>query len=497
MWDTTIVDDLAQVALAALTARTSGLEYGDVRFVAHERRHAASVNGVTSSRESTSRGAGIRVLVRDSTGRGGWGFAATSQLDASGLEAAVAEALACAEANCGFQPEGTVTPVYPGSSERGRYATPVERCPFQVPLADLEARVTAVDEAYRGEDVITRECAIDAHRLDSLFVATSGAHLRQTLTRTGATSKVTVGRPGVPHHQTRSNPFGVYGSGGLELVDRFRMAEEAGRVADEARTILAAPPCPSGRSTVVIGPQMLALLVHEVAGHALELDRALGLEAAYAGRSFLTTDLLGKLRYGNELVTIVSDPTWPGGVSTYGWDDEGTPARAVPMVDRGLFVAYLSGRSDAPLVGLESSAACRATCWSRQPIDRMTNVNLLPGTGPTAEEIIAGVEDGLYLDVPCGWSINADRNGFRFSVEICRRIRGGRLGEWLRNGAFSSPTTPEFWARCRAVASDPPVTLGFSNCAKGQPVQIQYTGHVVPQVVCFDEVEVGEHGSME
>lgn len=162
------------------------------------------------------------------------------------------------------------------------------------------------------------------------------------------------------------------------------------------------------------------------------------------------------------------------------------------MMKDGIHVNYLSGRSNAHLLGLKSSGACRSIGWHRMPIDRITNVNLLPGTELTAEEIIASIDDGLYLDIPCGWSINSDRNGFRFSVEQCREIKNGKLGKWLRNGAFSSETTPEFWAQCIAIAKDEPLTLGFPNCAKGQPVQVQYTGHVVPKAVRFDKVNTGE-----
>ena len=154
------------------------------------------------------------------------------------------------------------------------------------------------------------------------------------------------------------------------------------RIGEEAVALLSAPQCPSGRFTIVLDPSQLYMQVHESCGHPSELDRVYGTEASYAGTSFLTTDKLDEgFRYGSDLVDIVADATAPGGMGTFGWDDEGVAAQSVPLVRNGIFVGYLSSRETAPRIGRQSGGAMRADGWNRIPLIRMTNVNLLPKPG--------------------------------------------------------------------------------------------------------------------
>src|SRR5204863_1754268 len=146
--------------------------------------------------------------------------------------------------------------------------------------------------------------------------------------------------------QKRSYPnsFGRHqGTGGWELVQAMRLVENAPRIAEEAIGLLSATQCPSELTTLVIDPTQMALQVHESCGHAVELDRVLGMEAAYAGTSFLTRDRLG-IQYGSQHVNIVAHATAPGGLGTFGWDDEAVPAASTPTVPEGRFLNYLSSR---------------------------------------------------------------------------------------------------------------------------------------------------------
>ncbi len=498
MWDKEHVETLAQSILDSIKNKDKTCVYGDIRFIDDKSRASSCTNGVAASQSSNSRGFGVRLLTCGKDGRMGWGFASSSILDPDNLSFVVDEAYRNGIANQIFQPSDSAPLEFQGTEESGEFVSTVERCPFSVPLSELEGQLIELDKAMDRERMLKRCGFIMAQQQDKWFFATTGARIHQTLTYTGAMASITVSGPN-GRHQSRSypSPCGNFAAEGLEFVDKLSLADKLDGLYEEACTILDGEECPAGSFDVVLGPQMLALLVHEVAGHALELDRALNMEAAYAGASFLKPEQMGKLVYGPKMVNIVSDPTFPGAVGSYGWDDEGTRAHSVPMVKDGIHVGYLCGRASGQAAGMSSSAACRSTGWNRQPIDRMTNVNLLPGDQMTADEIIGSVKEGLYLDVPCGWSINSDRNGFRFSVEICRRIKDGKLTDWLQKGAFSSATTPEFWQKCIAIAKDTPLPAGFNNCAKGQPVQIQYTGHVVPMAVLFEGVEVGEHGTVD
>ncbi len=478
--------------------------HAELRIVDSRHMRVWTEDGNQKGVEASDRGWGLRVLVRRD-GRWGWGFASSPFFDEEAVGRVCAEACSGAAAALAFGgAPGAETGVYedeeifPDERTCGFFETPVETDPFELGASVFRERAAALDAMLAGERVVARRVFFSFAREHKFFFSSRGARLEQVITRSGAGMSVTVSSRDGSRVQERSHPScsGNFGTGGVEFVDSFGLEEAAPRLRTEAALIVEAPECPREVTDVVLGPQMTALLVHEVAGHALELDRALGWESAFAGVSFLEPSGVGRFEYGAPLVNIVSDPTWPAAVATCGWDDEGTPSALRWLVKGGIHVGYLCGRYDAPLAGVEPSAAARADSWARIPIDRMTNVNLLcaPGNGPSVEEVMARAEGGLYLDVPSGWSINSDRDGFRFSVQIARRIRNGVPGDWYRNGAFSSPSTPSFWSRCAAVAAPPPVVVGFDNCAKGQPVQTQYTGHVVPAAVLFREVRVGEHG---
>jgi TldD protein len=228
---------------------------------------------------------------------------------------------------------------------------------------------------------------------------------------------------------------------------------------------------------VVIDSQQMALQVHESCGHATELDRAMGMEASFAGTSFLTTDRLGTFRYGSEAVSITADGTTPGGLGTFGWDDEGVPAQRSPLIQNGLFVGYLMDRETAASIGRTSNATSRADGWNRIPMIRMANVNLEPGNGGTLDDLIGGVDDGIYFGTNRSWSIDDRRLNFQFGTEIAYEIKGGKLGAMLKNATYTG-ITYEFWNSCDAVGSPDSWRLwGTPNCGKGEPMQVAHVGH--------------------
>jgi TldD protein len=279
--------------------------------------------------------------------------------------------------------------------------------------------------------------------------------------------------------QTRSfpNSFGRHQiCAGWEAIERFDLPGNAGRIAEEAVALLSAPPCPAGTMTVILDATQAALQVHESCGHPTELDRVLGHEAAYAGTSFLTPDLLGTFRYGSEQVTMTADSTRAPGLGTFGWDDEGVAAQRSVLVDQGLFTGYLSSRETAAAIGQLSNGAMRADGWSRLPIIRMTNVNLEPGTS-SLEEMIATTERGVYLQTNRSWSIDDRRLNFQFGTQNGWEIVDGVVTRLVRNPIYSGQT-PEFWRSCDAVAGPPEwQMLGVVNCGKGQPSQSMHVGH--------------------
>jgi TldD protein len=217
----------------------------------------------------------------------------------------------------------------------------------------------------------------------------------------------------------------------------------------------------------------------------------LGGEASYAGISWVRAEDLGSVQYGSPLMNVTADATNPGGLGSYRWDDEGVEGRAVPIVCEGVLRGFLSGRESAAAIGLERSTGCmRAEGFARQPIVRMTNVNLEPGDAGSLEDLIAATDSGIYMETNKSWSIDQRRLHFQFGTEIAWEIENGRRMRMLRNPTYAG-VTPQFWAGLDAVCSAPAWRLwGVLNCGKGEPGQSMHVSHGVAPAR-FRNVQVG------
>ena len=229
--------------------------------------------------------------------------------------------------------------------------------------------------------------------------------------------------------------------------------------------------------------------VHESVGHPTELDRVYGTEAAYAGTSFLSPDDLGSLRYGSDLMNVTADSTTPGGLGTFGFDDEAVPARSEAIVEAGVLRGFLTSRETAERLGAGGGGSMRADGWARMPLVRMTNLNLEPGDG-TLEELLADVDDGLYMETNKSWSIDDKRLNFQFGTQIGWEIKNGTLGRMLRDPTYTG-VSPVFWGSLDAVAGPDSWQLyGLTNCGKGQPGQSAHVSHGAAPAR-FRDVQVG------
>ena len=475
--------------------RQAGASYGDIRIREDRKEHVNVQNGRPEHiAVDRSAGFGVRVIVD-----GAWGFFGTHRLEESALEPAVRQAAAIARASA-RPPQATraarararepvvLAPVEPA---RGFYETPHDVDPFQVPLEEKLALLEAATRAMRGPNLKLAQAFASSYLAHQHFASTEGARLEQRILQCGGGIAATAIAGGDMQVRSYPNSFrGNFATGGWEFVRAMRLGEEAPRVADEAEALLAAPPCPQGRRTIVLDGGQLALQVHESCGHPIELDRVLGMELSYAGDSFLTTDKLGAFQYGSPAVNIVADTTVRGGLGTFGWDDEGVPAQRTPIVEAGRFVGYLTSRETAPAVGRTSSGAMRASGWHRIPLIRMTNVNLLPGSAGRLEDLLAATDDGLYLATNKSWSIDNKRLNFQFGTEMCREIKGGKFGAIYKNATYTG-LTPEFWGSCDAVCGPEAWQLwGTPNCGKGEPSQTARVGHGTAPAR-FQSVQVG------
>jgi len=468
------------------TAARLGAAYADVRVVRRlEESIAIKTGRLEGVATGESEGFGVRVLVG-----GAWGFASSHRLELDEADAIAATAVRIARASASTLRRPAVLDDRPPAS--GRYETPLVEDPFAIPLEAKIADLLAADRAAVAvKGIAFTESMYAAQREWKTFAASDGSFTEQVITHVG--SGVEANAVEGDEHQRRSYPDagGGFQAAGYEYIRGLDLAAHTEAYAEEAVALLSAPQCPAGWRTIILDPSQLYLQIHESCGHPTELDRVFGTEASYAGTSFLTTDKLTTgFRYGSDLVTIVADATAPGGMGTFGWDDEGVAAQAVPLVKEGAFVGYLSSRETAPRIGRRSGGAMRADGWNRIPLIRMTNINLLPVAGRSLAEIEADTDDGLYLASNRSWSIDDRRLNFQFATEVAYEIKGGKRGRLLKNPTYTG-ITYEFWRSCDAIADERDyVMLGTPNCGKGEPGQVGHVGHAVSGAR-FRDVEVG------
>jgi TldD protein len=478
--------DLTSRALDTATAL--GATYADVRVIRRLEESitikSARVEGVSSGE---SEGFGVRVIVD-----GAWGFAASHHLSPAEADRVAAEAVRIAKSSA------TAIRIPVRLDDRapatGCFETSVAEDPFTVSLDRKIADLLAADRAMNAvKGIAFSESMYAAQREWKTFAASDGSYTEQVITHIG--SGLEANAIDGDEHQRRSFPDngGLWASAGYEFVRAMDLEANAERVASEAVELLSAPPLPAGTRTILLHPSQLYMQVHESCGHPTELDRAFGTEASYAGTSFLTPDLLGTFRYGSDLCDIVADATVPGGLGTFGWDDEGVAAQQVPLIKEGIFVDYLSSRETAPRIGRRSGGAMRADGWNRIPLIRMTNVNLLPKPGMSFDDIVADTDDGLLFETNRSWSIDDRRLNFQFGTEICREVKGGKPGRLYRNGTYTG-ITYELWRSMDAVGDASSWRMwGTPNCGKGEPGQTGHVGHGVSGAR-FRNVRVGVMG---
>ena len=475
--------DLADAALNA--AQVKGANYADVRLDEQLQQDIEVKNGqLAAVSDSSSEGFGVRVLVD-----GAWGFAGSSRLEKEEVEEVVDRAIRIARASARVRS----TPVDLGApvTSRGQYRTPVERDPFTVPLSEKVDLLLRADQAMGAVEGITiREGSMEFIRQRKVFASTEGALTEQELYESGAGIEATATSPDDVQNRSYPNSFGRHqGSGGYEYITALELDKHAQRIGEEAVALLSAAQCPSGVKTLILDASQVALQIHESCGHPTELDRVFGMEAAYAGTSFMTPEKLNHLRYGSPQVTITADALTPTGLGTFGWDDEGVPAQRSFLIKEGLFVGYLTSRETASVLGQSSNGTMRADGWNRIPLIRMTNVSLQPGDS-SRERMIAETKDGVYMETNRSWSIDDKRLNFQFGTQLAYEIVDGKRGRMLKNATYAG-ITPEFWNSCDAVAGKPEWRVwGLANCGKGQPPQTAHVAHGASPAR-FQNVRVG------
>lgn len=463
--------------MAVDLAVRGGAGYADIRIGRTEVEYLCAREGrMEKCTWGVSFGFGLRVL------RGGsWGFAACEKIGEAEIRRAVALALEKARASARLQPRPVVLEEVPG--HRAIWILPVEIDPFAVSLGEKSDLLLAVNAAALGAGADYCWSSLHFAHEEKLFVSSRGSVIEQSRFRTQPNFSATA----VDRESGRfayRDSLAAPRAAGWEHVVASDLTAEAAVAAGQAREKLAARSVEPGVYDVVIDGTNLYLTIHETVGHSTELDRALGWEADMAGTTFVRPDMLDTLQFGSPLMTVAAERTQQGGLSTVGYDDDGVASdgEAFAIVERGVFRNFQMAMGQAQLIGRERSNGCAyADSPTSFPIQRMPNISLLPNPGPCSlDDLIGGVDNGVYVVGDGSWSIDQQRDNFQFGGKLFYEIKGGKLGGMLRDVAYQDRTL-RFWNSLDGLGDPSTYYLGGSfYCGKAQPLQIAPVSHGAP-----------------
>lgn len=480
------------LSLAMDVARSEGVDYADGRVIRTQfEAVGAREQMITQVQSTDSYGINVRALVG-----GSWGFAATQIFTRDAVANIAREAVAIARANNDVAPSTTVlapVDIFPDAD----WVTPHSIDPFTIPIEDKAALLLRVnEEALRVNNIRFSSSSILSVKEERLLATTEGSVVRQALMRINPSINITAISPDGSDFQSRSAVVEPAGRG-YEYVMGLELAANAQGWAEEAAMKLDAPGVEPGKWDLVLHPSNLWLTIHENIGHPTELDRALGFEANYAGTSFIypPEDVIGKLKMGPEFLQFEGNRTEFGGCATTGWDDEGVPAEAWPIIKDGIFVDYQTTREQAAWIsqhtGIDRSHGCSyGQNWESMPFQRMPNVSMLPGEENLSEDdVIAATERGILVEGRGSYSIDQQRYNIQFGGQVFWEIRNGRKYQMLRDVAYVG-RTPEFWNSLDVIGGAQTYFLGASfGDAKGQPIQVNAVSHGCP-ISLFRDIDI-------
>jgi TldD protein len=484
--------------------RLAHLAYADLRVEIVEARYAAAENGAArASGDASTLGIGVRVIAGQRALAAGWIGLTLGAADVDRLERVIVEALESAYrralANAEMKADAREKFGSLGASLADTALHPVQVCEDTVPAVyRVDPRTLQLGEMVgHVTDVSRRVQALD-HRLRynyagatsqlsrELFASTEGALIDQSFALTHGYCSVVAASGTVSQRlgdaMGHQRGWEILTDGTDEPLMAFPpFADFALALARDAVELCEAPVLPTsdGDVVVVTDPHYNTLLSHEIVGHPVELDRAVKMETAYAGRSWLLRGLddhqVGR-RVASPLVTAYSDPALPG-YGYYKYDHEGTPGRRVVHIEDGIFRGFMNSRQTAAVFGGRPNGHFKATDAALVPLVRMSTT-VFAGDGRDPRELTSEVERGYFVSGHRIPSIAESRENFRISARKVYAIEHGRLGRLYRDGGIAADSR-DFLMNVDAVGSDFRV-FPIPNCGKGQPMQSRKLGNGGP-----------------
>jgi TldD protein len=491
-----LIKEKALGIVAETKSRLKDCDYIDVRVGAHHIKSAAAERGAAkSSSDETDLSLGIRVIAGDKMLASGFsgrflGPADFSKFDTI-LKVSIEKAHGRALVNSEYKNKIKSSLGDLGDSIRSTDLGNIDihkdtiRVPFdQNPeTTSLEKIVSEsvlisknIEEQYskNGYNVVSLSTEI----VRELFVSTEGAIIDQTFPLTEGFVYVLVG------DEYNYDQLGA--QGGWEVMEGKNVFSTdikqfatnlTTETIETSKADIIIPP--EKEAVVITDPHFNALVVHEIVGHPVEADRALKMETAYAGRSWLLTNLqenqIGK-RVASGLVTAYSDSN-VSGYGFYGYDSEGVKGKRVAHIENGIFRGFLNSRESAVVLGEEPNGAMQTSGSQYIPVVRMTNT-VFAGGNSNPDEIIKEVDSGYYLQGHHTPSIGESRENFSISARRVSKIERGEIVKTYRSGGITSDSK-KYLMSIDAVGDDF-ILYPMPNCGKGQPMQVKRVGNGGP-----------------
>lgn len=463
-----------------LTETLAGVDWWGIREYKESTQFRMARNGQTAE-NSTSHDHGVMVEVMID---GHIGYGATSGLTTNRIK----EACLRAKTNATLSKMSSLT-TFDASvrpKQTGRYTSPA-----QTPISELDPALVQERLIKTSAHLSKDEAVIEANAWAMItqttinYLSSNGSEWSQSFGIVTKDLSATAKKGEVI--QKRS--IGMQGrQWGAESLDEAELLQASERTLKEVHELLSADECPSEAMDLILAPDQLYLQVHESIGHPLELDRILGDERNYAGWSFVGPNDFGSLRYGPEILNVTFDPTLPGEMASYEFDDNGVSATKEFLIEKGILKKGIGGIESQKRSGIGGVSCARATSWNRPAIDRMGNINIEPGES-SMDDMIKSTANGIFMETNRSWSIDDYRNKFQFGCEYGRLIKDGELKGVVKNPNYRSSTVP-FWNSLSHVGNNDTFEIwGSPYCGKGEPNQVIRVGHAIPTCK-FQNIEV-------